>query len=270
MNATIYRHIPHKLNPTEAIIEILRIISEYEAQFQAKLKGYRPHYGPDIKKLKKRSKKEPFVSDGRAPDTSKALLIDTNKKKLGRPKGSQNAIRDPKITIRSYAHQENTCYLTSLLTCLFASFLKLNDDPELVPLFDNLKKGSMIFAIIDHFKERIASDNSEKTLNKGLKFVADFVIDKKGAYKRNEFGSPVTSLSKRYGKIILELLLECENDDECLKALFLIDLKKKFTCVSCHSSFEKDHCADKLLFLGHASDQSFGGDVKVFLELLIS
>jgi hypothetical protein len=84
----------------------------------------------------KKRKRHASGSDGRAPDTTKALKMDEKvvvkkeKKKLGRPAGAPNVDRNPFTTYASYAASgnpqcRNRCWMAAALKSLYALYSPL-------------------------------------------------------------------------------------------------------------------------------------------------
>lgn len=150
---------------------------------------------PSQDSKKKRKKKEP--SDGRyrilkslkirAPDTTIALLKKPKTKPTGpgRKPGGFNSDTHKKLTIRSYVHYEQTCYLTSLMQSYFAVYCFLGG-------FPNFDDKSALAKMVMHFKKRMEEPHEKPLLTK----IRNQILDKEKIYSRMEWGSPLTIIGK--------------------------------------------------------------------------
>lgn len=143
----------------------------------------------------KKYRKTTLKNDGRPPDTTEKLLENVfPKRKRGRPVGATTVQKNPLISYQSYIHSKNTCYLTSLLECLFAVYQELK-----LEILSDSDNSTIVQKIFNHFKTREhISESKEGNLNSclklGLDIFSDWVIREKKMYKENEFGSIVEVL----------------------------------------------------------------------------
>eukprot|EP00474_Spongospora_subterranea_P007824 CRZ08282.1 hypothetical protein [Spongospora subterranea] len=147
-------------------------------------------------------KRQQYENDGRPPDTSKKLLTNKSesKSKLGRPKGSRNVSRDPHVTYQSYAHTNNTCYVTTILECLNAVF-------DYIDIKTNEYSPTNIFSktMVHLSKRRGCPENRvKKELSKGLRILTSWIIHDIKLYAANAFGNPFD---------VLEHLLKQASED---------------------------------------------------------
>lgn len=155
-------------------------------------------YGRKMKQIRKIQKK----NDGRSPDLVRNLIPLMSKNsavahlsplKPGRKKGSLNVNRDPITTYPSYAHKNNSCYLTALMEVFHACY-------ELDPLIGMVipeKSNNSIGILIKHYKKRSelwrGKDEGQlgKCLKKGLADVSKWLFERKNSnFCEGQFGNP--------------------------------------------------------------------------------
>eukprot|EP00474_Spongospora_subterranea_P006287 CRZ06745.1 hypothetical protein [Spongospora subterranea] len=135
MHAVFYQIAESKNTMVFGLSALMLFVGTLEDDFQDRLIGIETHYGDSEKwersiqranrTLDQRQKPQLVPNDGRPPDTSKNLLNSRQKETSkpqsgpGRPRGSKNVDRNLGTTYQSYMHYNNTCYITSLLECLF-------------------------------------------------------------------------------------------------------------------------------------------------------
>ena len=120
---------------------------------------------------------------------------------MGRQVGSKNIQKNPLETIASYKHKSNTCYITAVLTGLYASYLKLDSDEEFQQALmtstnvDNLKN------LFDHFRKRMTTNNDSKKLKDGLHQISDLISNQLKLYAMGEYGSLIRVVESIFAKL---------------------------------------------------------------------
>lgn len=119
------------------MVQIFALGRVLEREYESVLRGIPVEYGSQAKMytavaesmgVPRERKRRADKNDGRAPDTTDALLGKT--KQTGRPRGALNVDRNPMTTYQSYrasseATSANRCWEAALLECLFALFSPL-------------------------------------------------------------------------------------------------------------------------------------------------
>lgn len=223
MHAVFYRLVEKGATRELAFTQLLLFSSDLEDQYQSARIGIKIRYGqPEPWKkilantgMTKRSRKM-IKNDGRAPDTTKALLKNIEvteclpceeedvliptilttsqmtraqtRKKAGRPVGSRSIEKNELISYQSYSHVENTCYITSTLECLFSTYSSASVH------YDSAETNQLLRKISSHFASRMIPNTIRKSktiCQKGLNLLKDYFT--KGATKMfqpNQYGSP--------------------------------------------------------------------------------
>ncbi|EGG09474.1 uncharacterized protein MELLADRAFT_95956 [Melampsora larici-populina 98AG31] len=139
MHRIYYLLCPGKCNIIGGIIQLLAFVQSLERDHQNLNRGISVAYGSSQKnweglvkgmQMSKPTKQKFIANDGRPPDTTDELLGNVSKKSKrgpGRPKGSQNVMRQPLTTYQSYKKgtkqgSRNRCWQSSTLECLYTLF----------------------------------------------------------------------------------------------------------------------------------------------------
>jgi hypothetical protein len=138
--------------------------------------------------------KKKEINNGRPQDTSESLLGDLGNKKPGRPLGSTSIERNPLITYQSYVHVNNTCYITSLLECLYSVFSYIwSSIDEMKNISDRFSKKSIYHSLVQHFQNRIATregKNLKSYLTAGHRQIRNWVYENK-IFPEGKYGNPI-------------------------------------------------------------------------------
>jgi hypothetical protein len=194
--------------------------------------------------------KKPTKNDGRPPDTTKELLLD-EKVKLGRPKGSTNINRGTLSTYPSYTHQNNSCYLTSLLECVYQSIQYAG----MHVLGDNSLGG--FTEILRHFNRRSLLNATDpkliQELKDGLDKAIHWIVHVQNLYKDGEFGNPLTL----YSSLLFDTTVP-----NCIRQLFTVKMRSFYACENLHVSKLRTFETERLELLDfHAEHDSNVGSI---------
>lgn len=179
------------------------------------------------------------VNDGRPPDTTKSIL--SANRKLTKAKN-----KVPINLLQSYLQWNNTCYLTSLLECLYSTFVNLPIDLQrrfLDAQFESLTP-------LRHLQDRLRDFNRNSPhndLQTSLQSVAKWVY-KNNLFEPGFFGNPMTVLDKIGDEM---------NEDE----RWLMHMQVSFNC-KCSSGHFYSSTRRKVALMLHVGqiDYSLPGD----------
>ncbi|KAE8218689.1 hypothetical protein CF319_g7482 [Tilletia indica] len=196
-----------------------------EAEHDAEEEGIKTRYGEQRDNLKvMKARKARYFNDGRAPDVAPQKQPKTtpagnpktkdeesdSKASASAPVAAAAAARsttrttttipDTRATIgtpsqtqlQSYPHADNTCYITSVLECLWAVWLRCRDDwLQMQPSF---APGGGIAAVTSSMLQREAAYKLKTTravyngLTKARNLVSDWVVEKEKLWEKGVFG----------------------------------------------------------------------------------
>ncbi|OAV87839.1 hypothetical protein PTTG_29266 [Puccinia triticina 1-1 BBBD Race 1] len=179
------------------------------------------------------------LNDGRAPDTTQALLDHPKKRpKLGRPPNSQNINRSPHTTFKSYSalsqpNRKNQCWLLAALDSLYAVYS---------PLWlrsPGGKKTNIFHCLVSHFTSRTTN---EMIQNKNLKSILTQGSNK--LFEAAQNLHPESFIPGEFSScdFFMEIALSPQSNSlKVLHTLFTVQESRTFTCPRKIHQKQADH-----------------------------
>jgi hypothetical protein len=225
------------------MVELFAFVKALEQDYKLVMRGMPIEYGTQPKKLievaeslgwtkpTKRQKDEP--NDGRPPDTTAALLDDSEqprkRAKMGRPPNSRNIERHPTVTYISYGDsnefkKRNRCWLASALESLYAVY------SPIWLMQPGGRKNDLFSLLMSHFNSR---STWELTKSKSIRSILT-----RGSNSIFEAARNLHPQSFGYGlfasqDFFMEILLDTKtNSSNVLRKLFLVSQKRVFSCAN--------------------------------------
>ncbi|EFP86465.1 uncharacterized protein PGTG_12421 [Puccinia graminis f. sp. tritici CRL 75-36-700-3] len=245
-----YMISPGKTSLLVGMVQLFSFVKVLEEDFDAVMRGISIEYGSQRKgdtdvaqsigweKSRKRAPKavplgpgkkirHEYANDGRAPDTTKALLPEIIKKKLGRPSGAPNINRNPFNSYPSYhaskkEHLKNRCWMAASVESLYAVFS---------PIWLQGSSGcgtSLFTTLVKHFTARATYELTEAGSIRSILSKAQCTL-----FHLVSAQHPRSFVAGKFASadFFLDVILDRKaNPNRALKGLFEVEEVRQLTC----------------------------------------